>query len=127
MRYEIQVRVYYEDTDFSGLVYHASYLRFMERARTEWLRARAFQNSDLADSLGLKFVVRKLELEFFAPARMDDLLRVTAQLKSVRGAVLEFEQAVNLADKISLPWKNRNCHAAGGKAGAPPALSFGPM
>ena len=68
------VRVYYEDTDFSGRVYHASYLRFLERGRTEWLRRRGFAHQDLAETSGVLFVVRSLQIEFLAPALMDDLL-----------------------------------------------------
>ena len=90
----LSVRVYYEDTDFSGRVYHASYLRFMERARTEWLRSRGFENLSLAKQDDLNFVVRGANLEFLVPAVMDDLLLVTARLSNVHGAVLEFEQEV---------------------------------
>ena len=70
------VRVYYEDTDFSGRVYHASYLRFLERGRTEWLRRRGFAHRDLAESSGVVFAVRSLQIEYLAPAMMDDLLEV---------------------------------------------------
>ena len=72
------VRVYYEDTDFSGRVYHASYLRFLERGRTEWLRRRGFAHRDLAENSDVVFVVRSLKMEFLAPAVMDDLLVVRA-------------------------------------------------
>ena len=68
------VRVYYEDTDFSARVYHASYLRFLERGRTEWLRKRGFAHRDLAQSSGVAFAVRSLQIEYLAPAMMDDLL-----------------------------------------------------
>src|SRR6202021_3458229 len=64
------VRVYYEDTDFSGRVYHASYLRFLERGRTEWLRRRGLGHRDLAESSGVMFVVRSLQIEFSAAAMM---------------------------------------------------------
>ena len=73
------VRVYYEDTDFSGRVYHASYLRFLERGRTEWLRGRGFAHRELAETSGVAFAVRSLQIEFLAPALMDDLLRVRNQ------------------------------------------------
>jgi acyl-CoA thioester hydrolase len=100
MQHEIEVRVYYEDTDFSGRVYHASYLRFLERARTEFLRARGFENSALADERGLVFVVRRLELEFLRPARMDDLLRVSARAAPPKGATAIFEQSVRRDDEL---------------------------
>ena len=70
---DLDLRVYYEDTDFSGRVYHASYLRFMERGRTEWLRALGFEHGALAGEQGLVFAVRWLEIEYLAPAVIDDL------------------------------------------------------
>ncbi len=88
------VRVYYEDTDFSGRVYHASYLRFLERGRTEWLRRRGFAHRDLAENLGVVFVVRSLRIEFFAPAMMDDLLIVETSVAALRGASIDFEQRI---------------------------------
>jgi acyl-CoA thioester hydrolase len=93
------VRVYYEDTDFSGRVYHASYLRFLERGRTEWLRRRGFAHRDLAQSSGVVFVVRSLQIEFLAPAVMDDLLIVETNAAAVRGASIDFKQRVIHGDK----------------------------
>jgi len=93
------VRVYYEDTDFSGRVYHASYLRFLERGRTEWLRRRGFAHRDLADNSGVAFAVRSLKIEYLAPALMDDLLTVETGLAKARGASIEFEQRVLRDDK----------------------------
>jgi acyl-CoA thioester hydrolase len=90
----LTVRVYYEDTDFSGRVYHASYLRFFERGRTEWLRAFGFQHNQLATSSGIAFAVNRLQVEFAAPAFIDDLLEVTTELEAPRGAVLTFRQAI---------------------------------
>ena len=95
------VRVYYEDTDFSGRVYHASYLRFLERGRTEWLRRRGFTHRDLAESSGVAFAVRSLQIEFLAPAMMDDLLEVETGAVLVRGASIDFKQRVTLGDKGS--------------------------
>ena len=89
------VRVYYEDTDFSGRVYHASYLRFLERGRTEWLRRRGFTHRDLAESSGVAFAVRSLQIEFLAPAMMDDLLEVETSVAAVRGASIKFKQRVD--------------------------------
>jgi len=93
------VRVYYEDTDFSGRVYHATYLRFLERGRTEWLRRRGFAHRDLADNSGVAFAVRSLKIEYLAPALMDDLLTVETGLAKARGASIEFEQRVLRDDK----------------------------
>jgi acyl-CoA thioester hydrolase len=93
------VRIYYEDTDFSGRVYHASYLRFLERGRTEWLRRRGFAHRDLAESSGAMFAVRSLQIEFLAPAMMDDLLEVETSAAVVRGASITFHQRVVRGDK----------------------------
>src|SRR5271155_5592062 len=78
------LRVYYEDTDFSGRVYHASYLRFFERGRTEWLRALGFDHKTLAGEAGLFFAVRGLQIEYVAPALMDDALTIETEIR--RGA-----------------------------------------
>ena len=88
------VRVYYEDTDFSGRVYHASYLRFLERGRTEWLRGRGFTHQDFARDSGLIFAVRSLHIEYLAPAVIDDLLKVETEAAAVRGASIEFRQKI---------------------------------
>ncbi len=74
-----QVRVYYEDTDFGGVVYYANYLRFFERARTEWLRALGADHQRLAAEHGLVFVVRRAEIDFVRAARLDDLLEITVE------------------------------------------------
>jgi acyl-CoA thioester hydrolase len=92
------VRVYYEDTDFSGRVYHASYLRFLERGRTEWLRGRGFAHRDLAETSGVAFAVRSLQIEFLAPALMDDLLRVETSVAKARGASIVFRQRILRGD-----------------------------
>jgi acyl-CoA thioester hydrolase len=91
---DLDLRVYYEDTDFSGRVYHASYLRFMERGRTEWLRALGFEHGVLSDQQGLVFAVRGLQIEYLVSAVMDDLLRVETRLAGIRGAVIEFAQLI---------------------------------
>ena len=90
----LDVRVYYEDTDFSGRVYHASYLRFMERGRTEWLRALGFEHGALSSGERLVFAVRSLEIEYLAAAVIDDLLSVETRLAGIRGAVVEFAQRI---------------------------------
>ena len=93
----LSIRVYYEDTDFSGLVYHASYLRFMERARTEMLRALGLdQRALLAGAVGapIFFVVRSMDVDFQKPATMDDLLTVETETLELGGASLTLEQRV---------------------------------
>lgn len=87
------VRVYYEDTDAGGVVYHASYIAFYERARTEMLRKQGFsQQLLLAEQVG--FVVRKMTVEYLAPARLDDLLEIQSEVKSMRGASMVFSQRI---------------------------------
>ena len=93
-RSELAVRVYYEDTDFSGRVYHASYLRFLERGRTEWLRGQGMTHQDLAATPGIVFAVRSMQIDFLGPARIDDLLRVETHAATARGASIEFRQQV---------------------------------
>jgi len=91
------IRVYYEDTDFSGAVYHANYLRFMERGRTEFLRqAGIHQGAVHAGEHGqpFGFVVARMTIEFLRPARMDDLLQVETVAKEIRGAAIDLEQRV---------------------------------
>jgi acyl-CoA thioester hydrolase len=95
----MQVRVYYEDTDFSGVVYHASYLRFMERGRTNYLRLlgagqRALFDETAREAPGFAFVVRTMQIEFLKPARMDDILDVLTQTEEVRGASMTLHQMV---------------------------------
>ncbi|MBI1731317.1 MAG: tol-pal system-associated acyl-CoA thioesterase [Gammaproteobacteria bacterium] len=89
------VRVYYEDTDATGLVYHSTYLEFMERARTEWLRHLGHGQHDLRSKTGIVFVVRDLEVRFMRPARIDQLLEVTVRITRCRGASMRFEQTVH--------------------------------
>ena len=88
------VRVYYEDTDGGGVVYHANYLKFMERARTEWLRSLGFDQSLLRSELGVLFVVRELRLKYRKPACFDDALEVVTELSGVGRSLLEFGQAI---------------------------------
>ena len=88
------VRVYYEDTDLGGVVYHANYLRFMERARTEWLRALGFEQDALRDRLGIQFVVVGAKVAFHRPARFNDELAVTATVREVGRASIVFDQTI---------------------------------
>ena len=95
----LSVRVYYEDTDFSGRVYHASYLRFLERGRTEWLRGHGFAHRDFAESSGVFLAVRSLQIDYLAPALMDDLLCFETGVSALRGASIEFRQRIVRRDK----------------------------
>jgi acyl-CoA thioester hydrolase len=88
------VRVYWEDTDAGGMVYHASYLRFLERARTEWLRERGVGQQRVREQHDLLFVVRDLAIEFLAPARLDDELDVTIESFDRRSASIAFVQCI---------------------------------
>ncbi|MBJ3814484.1 tol-pal system-associated acyl-CoA thioesterase [Shimwellia pseudoproteus] len=94
------VRVYYEDTDAGGVVYHASYVAFYERARTEMLRHHQFsQQALMAERVA--FVVRKMTLEYLAPARLDDLLEIQTEITSMRGTSMIFTQRiVNAENRI---------------------------
>ncbi len=87
----LPVRVYYEDTDAGGVVYHANYLKFCERARSDWLRLLGIHQSALPDMF---FVVRRMACEFLKPARLDDLLEVETRFSQSSGARLELEQRV---------------------------------
>jgi acyl-CoA thioester hydrolase len=88
------VRVYYEDTDAGGVVYHARYLHFMERARTEWLRSLGFGQDWLRAEHGVLFAVRRMDMKFLSPARFDEQLRATAALTGFGRASIDFSQAV---------------------------------
>ena len=92
--HRLPVRVYYEDTDSAGLVYHARYLHFMERARTEMLREAGSNHPKLMAEQGLGFAVRRLAIEFLRPARLDDLLLVETAMTGFTGARIELSQRV---------------------------------
>ena len=89
------VRVYYEDTDRAGVVYYANYLRFMERARTEWLRGLGIEQDSLSEQQGIVFAVRSASLEFIKPAHFNDLLEVGAEVIKRGRASLTFSQAID--------------------------------
>lgn len=80
------VRVFYEDTDAGGIVYHANYLRFMERARTSLLRLLGWRQSEIVADQGVAFAVRRMTIDFIAPARLDDTLEVVSRITDIRGA-----------------------------------------
>ncbi|SFR89096.1 acyl-CoA thioester hydrolase [Dyella sp. OK004] len=96
------VRVYWEDTDAGGVVYHASYLRFMERARTEWLRAQGIDQSAVKETTGLAFLVREMQIDFLRAALLDDELSVTVAVQERRAASILFAQTISRADGTQL-------------------------
>ncbi|MDP2732388.1 MAG: tol-pal system-associated acyl-CoA thioesterase [Hoeflea sp.] len=97
-------RVYYEDTDFSGFVYHARYLHFFERGRTDYIRLLGVSQgalhakTDPADAVA--FVVRRMEIDFRSPARMDDVLTIATRPTDVRGARMQLEQTISRDDEV---------------------------
>ncbi|WP_372863291.1 tol-pal system-associated acyl-CoA thioesterase [Spongiibacter sp.] len=91
--FSLPLRVYIEDTDAGGIVYYVNYLKYMERARTEYMRALGFAKTAVADD-GLLLVVRDMQARYHASARLDDALQVTAQIDSLRATALNFKQCV---------------------------------
>ena len=88
-------RVYYEDTDAGGVVYHGNYLRFMERARTEWLRSLGYSQEELREKEQIQFVVRHITMKFHQSARLDDLLDINTRIKKLGNAGFVFEQEIH--------------------------------
>lgn len=93
------VRVYYENTDAGGVVYHAEYLKFFERARTEWLRQLGFGQAEMRSGLGVLFVIRRADVHFLRPAVFEDELQVLARIARVGRSVLEFEQEIRRGEE----------------------------
>ncbi len=89
---DIRIRVYYEDTDSTGVVYHAGYLRYFERARSEWLRNLGFSHQVLSATFGIAFTVSRLSIDYLRPARLDDVLIASAEIEQCRRASFCFEQ-----------------------------------
>ena len=122
--HRLAVRVYYEDTDFSGVVYHASYLRFLERGRTEFLRALGIAHRGVfagGGSDGFHFVVRAMAIEFLKPALMDDELSVETQPSATGGASIEMTQKIRRGGNVLLTARVRIAVVAGGTARRIPA------
>lgn len=94
------VRVYYEDTDSGGVVYYANYLKFMERARTEWLRSHGFEQTDLAEQHGIVFVVRAVSAEYLRPARFNDALEVLVEPKQLGRSQLFVDHVIRRGEEI---------------------------
>src|SRR5262245_60446906 len=120
-RHVMSVRVYYEDTDFSGIVYHANYLRFMERGRTNHLRLLGAQHRALfeeasAQAPGFAFVVRSMQIEFLKSARMDDVLVVVTGPQDVKGASITLEQQILRRDELLVEAHVRVAFVCDGRA-----------
>jgi acyl-CoA thioester hydrolase len=98
--FSLPVRVYFQDTDAGGVVYHANYLNFMERARTEWLRTHGYSNAGLMKEFGVVFVVRSFKLDYLKPALLDELLEVTAQIKDIGRSRITLLQTVLRGEEV---------------------------
>lgn len=94
MPHTFPIRVYYEDTDMGGIVYHANYLKFIERARSDWVRGLGIDQNAMRDDDGVVFAVRRVECDYLAPARYDDELIVRTQTRNITGARLVMDQSV---------------------------------
>ena len=99
------VRVYYEDTDAGGVVYHSNYLNFMERARTEWLRALGFEQTYLRDVLKVIFVVHSAQIAFKKPAKFNDLLTISSEIGKIGQGSLQFLQKISVNQPSNQPSK----------------------
>jgi acyl-CoA thioester hydrolase len=120
-RHVLAVRVYYEDTDFTGIVYHANYLRYMERGRTNYLRLlgadhRALFEETAKEAPGFAFVVRSMNIDFLKPARMDDVLEVFTEPQEVRGASITLHQRVMRGDELLVEASVRVAFISDGRA-----------
>jgi acyl-CoA thioester hydrolase len=120
-RHVMPVRVYYEDTDFSGIVYHANYLRFMERGRSNYLRLLGADQRSLFEEAeqeapGFAFVVRSMQIEFLKPARMDDVLDVVTTYEEIKGASITLHQRVLRGDELLIEAYVRVAFVCDGRA-----------
>ena len=120
-RHVMQVRVFYEDTDFTGIVYHANYLRFMERGRTNYLRLLGAGHRELFEETekeapGFHFVVRHMDIDFLKPARMDDVLEIVTAAEEVRGASITMHQKVMRGDELLIEARVQVAFVSQGRA-----------
>lgn len=120
-QHHLLVRIYYEDTDCAGIVYHASYLRFMERARTNYMRLLGAEERGLVEATareapGFGFVVRAMTLDFRKPGRMDDILTIVTEPEEVRGASIMLRQTVLRGDEILVDAHVRVAFVSRGRA-----------
>ena len=120
-RHHFTVRVYYEDTDFTGIVYHANYLRYMERGRTNYLRLigadhRALFEATEKEAPGFAFVVRSMNIDFLKPGRMDDVLDIVTEPEEVKGASVTVRQRVMRGDELLVSASVRVAFVSAGRA-----------
>jgi acyl-CoA thioester hydrolase len=94
------IRVYYENTDAGGVVYHSQYLNFLERARTEWLRSSGFEHNNLREQFRLVFVVHSMQITFKKPAKLDDLLTISSKLVKIGRGSFEFFQQISVNQQL---------------------------
>lgn len=100
MSHRFDLRVYYEDTDLAGIVYYANYLRFIERARSEWVRGLGIDQTRLKEDEGIVFAVRRVEADYLSPARFDDELSVETIVEAVSGARIQLKQDVRRGGEV---------------------------
>lgn len=100
MTHRHSLRVYYEDTDLAGIVYYANYLKFIERARSEWVRGLGVDQGRLRDEAGIVFAVRRVEADYLRPAKFDDILDVETALVTLGGARIVLRQEVRRGDEV---------------------------
>jgi acyl-CoA thioester hydrolase len=120
-RHRLVVRVYYEDTDFTGIVYHANYLRYMERGRTNYLRLlgadhRALFEETQKEAPGFAFVVRSMNIDFLRPARMDDVLDILTEPAEVKGASITLHQRIKRGEELLVEASVRVAFVSAGRA-----------
>jgi acyl-CoA thioester hydrolase len=120
-RHVLAVRAYYEDTDYTGIVYHANYLRYMERGRTNYLRLlgvshRALFEETEKEAPGFAFVVRSMSIDFLKPARMDDILEILTEPQEVKGASITLYQQIMRADILLVEAHVRVAFVSDGRA-----------
>ena len=126
-RHVLAVRVYYEDTDFTGIVYHANYLRYMERGRTNYLRLLGADHRTLFEETekeapGFAFVVRSMTIDFLKPARMDDVLEILTEPREVRGASITLHQRIMRGEELLVEADVRVAFVSAGRARPIPKL-----
>jgi acyl-CoA thioester hydrolase len=96
--FTLPIRIYYEDTDAGGVVYYSNYLKFLERCRTEWLRANGHEQAELLRDPGIAFMVRSVNLEYLKPARLDELVTVSLEVDKITRCQIFFSQHIRRAD-----------------------------
>lgn len=120
--FRLDVRIYWEDTDAGGIVYHSNYLRYMERARTEMLRSLGFYQQQMKETGEALIVVSKLEIAYRRPAKLDDLLTIHTRVESLKHASIVFEQTITRGDEVITQGRVR-CASINAATGAPTEIS----